>query len=171
VCHCLHRAEHTPAIRAICTHCSDDQPPCERFTGNLLGFGIPGPLPGNTWPITVTASLQQGKALLAALQANKITSVTVKNAYPTADVTVPIKFGIPGSAPGFAAAMGTGALGALWSAHTGCSAQQILSAVRATARAKVDPSLSADELKARYGNGLLQVIKGTYPELHVACRA
>jgi hypothetical protein len=66
--------------------------------------------------------------------------------------------------------MGSSALGALWSAHTGCSAKQILGVVVATARAKVDPSMSADEIKACYGKGLLQVSKLTHAmhdELHV----
>jgi hypothetical protein len=96
------------------------------------------------------------------LKANKITSVTVKSSYLAATVTVPIRFGFPSGSSLFAAAMGTGALGALWSAHTGCSSKQILSAVTATSRAKVDPILSSDELKGLYGKGLVQVNAYTF---------
>jgi hypothetical protein len=138
--------------------CRDDQPLCERFTGSIEGSGVvSGPLPGNTWPIMLTASLKQGKALLAALNARKVTSVTLTSPpNPSVDVPIMLKF-TGGSTDFFAAAAGTGALGALWSAHAGCSAKQIVDAVRATARVKVDSSLSPEELKAQYGSGLPQV--------------
>jgi hypothetical protein len=106
----------------------------------------------------LTASLQQGKSLLAALQAGEVTTVTLTSP-PNPSVDVPIMFGYPGAYDWFAAATGTGAIGALWSAHTGCTRQQIVDAVKATARVKVDPSLSPAELKARYGSGLPQVGK------------
>jgi hypothetical protein len=60
----------------------------------------------------LTASLQQGKALLAALQAGTITTITLTSP-PVPNVEVPIMFGMTGGDDVFAAAMGTGALGAL----------------------------------------------------------
>jgi hypothetical protein len=142
-----------------------NEPPCRRFSGNLLGVvtdegkPIVSPLPNGAWPIVLGLSLQQGKTLQAALQAGKITSVTLTS--PTRRQTkVPIAFSTRGYPEGnsyYASLMATGALGALWSAHTTCSASQILDAVAATAKAKVDPSLTEQEIKALYGKGLLQV--------------
>ncbi|WIA42908.1 hypothetical protein OEZ86_008822 [Tetradesmus obliquus] len=139
---------------AAIIYARDDQPPCKRWFGDVIGNGVPGPLPNDAWPIMLTASLAQGKALLAALKAGKLTSVTLTSLTPP-DVEVPIYFG--GGNELLAAAMGSGAIGALWSAHTSCSASQVIAAIVAAARVKVDPSLSSAELNQRYGKGLPQV--------------
>jgi hypothetical protein len=136
--------------------CSDDQDPCERRAGSLIDTNVPAPLPGKTWPVTITVSLQQGKALSAAVQAGTTTAVTLSS-HPAPKVEVPIVFSGPIGDVFFGAAMGTGALGALWSAHTRCSARQIRDAVAANSRRKVHPSLRPAELKARYCKGMPQV--------------
>lgn len=139
----------------------DNQGPCERVTGNLEGVFVNGTAvtsPTGAWPIVIGASLQQGKALLSALQAGKLTSLTLTS--PTRTPTkVPIAFSDASKNYNnyYAACMATGAFGALWSAHPGCSRQQILAAVSATAKPKLDSGLPDWEVKARYGKGLLQV--------------
>jgi hypothetical protein len=143
----------------------DSEPPCRRFSGNLLdivndeGKPLVSPLPNGAWPIVLGLSLQQGKTLKAALNASKVTSVTLASP-KRRQTTVPIAFSTRGYPEGnsyYGSLMATGALGALWSAHTTCLASQILNAVEKTAKAKVDPSLTQQQIKALYGKALPQV--------------
>uniref|UniRef100_A0A383VAT4 PA domain-containing protein n=1 Tax=Tetradesmus obliquus TaxID=3088 RepID=A0A383VAT4_TETOB len=148
---------------AVVIYARDNQGACERVTGNLVGVVVndtvvTSPLPGG-WPVVIGASLQQGKALLSALQAGKLTSLTITSPART-PTKVPITFSDTSSEnynTYYAACMATGALGALWSAHPSCSRQQILAAVSETAKPKLNSGLPDWEVKARYGKGLLQV--------------
>jgi hypothetical protein len=139
------------------------QPPCERVTGNLIDVRLSNSSvitsPTGAWPIVVGISLQQGMALQSALQEGKLTTLTITSPART-PTKVPIQFsetGNPDNNNFFAACMATGAFGALWSAHSSCSRAQILAAVAATAKPKVDSGLPDWEVKALYGKGLIQV--------------
>ncbi|WIA20931.1 hypothetical protein OEZ85_005273 [Tetradesmus obliquus] len=149
---------------AAAIYTRDDQPVCARLLGNLVdvvvnGTLITSPLPNGAWPMAVGLSRQQGEALKAALQAGQQTNLTLTSSAKTPTI-VPLQFSDWYSSDYnsfYAACMATGAFGALWSAHPGCSRQQILAAVSEAAKPKLNSGLPDWEVKARYGKGLLQV--------------